>query len=210
MLKKFQRVFKPVPAAIVLIALVQCLPLPLNASTVYVYRNSHGSVLITDQPRSTTGYSLVSRRTYGTARKSNDFSKLRPIISLFDPLIHQIALLQKMDRSLIKAVIHAESAFNPDAVSSKGAVGLMQLMPNTARSYGVLDRNDPAQNVAAGSRHLKDLLKRYADTSLALAAYNAGIKSVDRFGGIPPYPETENYVKKVLILHELYRGRESG
>jgi soluble lytic murein transglycosylase-like protein len=106
-----------------------------------------------------------------------------------------------LNQALIDAVIVAESGYNHRAVSRAGAVGLMQLMPDTARAYGVSDREDPAQNVDGGSRYLRDLLARYLDLELALAAYNAGETAVERHGRrVPPYPETRDYVKKVLGL----------
>ena len=102
-----------------------------------------------------------------------------------------------LPRQLVRSVMSAESAFRPTAVSPKGAVGLMQLMPATAQSLGV-DLYDPAQNVDAGARYLRDLLIRY-DRKLwhALAAYNAGPEAVDRYGGVPPYPETISYVRRI-------------
>lgn len=100
---------------------------------------------------------------------------------------------------LVEAVIAVESAFNPQAVSSKGAIGLMQLMPKTARRYAVDNPFDPLQNIAGGIRYLRDLLHRFqGDLHLALAAYNAGETAVATYGGIPPYRETRQYVKKVL------------
>jgi hypothetical protein len=101
--------------------------------------------------------------------------------------------------SLVAAVISVESDFNPRAVSSRGALGLMQLMPSTAALLGVRNAFDPGENVDAGARHLRDLLDRFAnDVSLALAAYNAGAQAVVRHGGVPPYPETRAFVARVL------------
>ena len=108
---------------------------------------------------------------------------------------------------LIRAVIKAESNFNPKAVSHAGAQGLMQLMPATAGDYGVTDAFDVHQNIEAGTRHLAELLARYrGDVRLATAAYNAGAGAVERHGGIPPFTETRVYVERVGILHRRYRG----
>lgn len=104
-----------------------------------------------------------------------------------------------LEPSLVLAVIAVESAFQPQAVSHRGAQGLMQLMPATAAELGVADAFDPAANLDGGTRHLRDLLQRYSgDLSRALAAYNAGVASVERHGGVPPFPETQRYVAAVL------------
>lgn len=112
-----------------------------------------------------------------------------------------------VDPALIRAVIHAESSFNPNAVSRAGAAGLMQLMPATAQRMGVSDRFDPVQNVYGGTRYLKMLLGMFdGDIAKAVAAYNAGENAVIRHGGIPPYSETQAYVPKVLALYRQYQN----
>ncbi|HUF23096.1 MAG TPA: lytic transglycosylase domain-containing protein [Vicinamibacterales bacterium] len=117
----------------------------------------------------------------------------------FEALITQAAETHAVDPNLVRAVIKVESAWKPKARSHKGAMGLMQLMPATAREYGVRNAYDPAENINAGVKHLRSLLNRF-DVRLALAAYNAGAGAVERYGGIPPYRETREYVKKVLSL----------
>lgn len=116
----------------------------------------------------------------------------------YENLIHAAAQKHGLDEKLITEVIAVESNFNPKAVSSKNAQGLMQLLPETARAYSVRDIFDPAQNIEAGTHYLKDLLARYrGNLKLALAAYDAGPEMVDRYGGIPPFPETQNYVRQI-------------
>ena len=113
-----------------------------------------------------------------------------------------------VDPLLLQAVISQESGFNPNATSSAGAKGLMQLMPATAAGLGVTDPYDPTQSINAGARYLKTDLDRFGgDTSLALAAYNAGAGAVRSYGGIPPYPETQNYVKNILAHYESLKSQ---
>jgi hypothetical protein len=114
-------------------------------------------------------------------------------------LISRTAAKHGVDARVVNALIQVESAYHSRAVSPKGARGLMQLMPATGRQYGALDLFDPKVNLDAGIQHLKKLLTRY-DLPLALAAYNAGETAVDRFGGIPPFRETQNYVSRILYL----------
>ena len=122
-----------------------------------------------------------------------------------DYIIKEKADKYNLDESLIKAVIKAESGFNPNAVSKAGASGLMQLMPGTARGLGVEDIFDVEQNIEGGAKYLRGMLDRFdGDKSLALAAYNAGKKKKKRYGGIPPYQETQNYVKRVLSYERNY------
>jgi soluble lytic murein transglycosylase-like protein len=126
----------------------------------------------------------------------------------YDQAIAGAAKANTIQASLVRAVIVVESGFNPRAVSKRGAVGLMQLQPATARRYGVKDIYDPEQNIRAGSRYLSDLLTRFdSNLELALAAYNAGEEAVERYGRrIPPYAETLNYVPNVMRVYERLMG----
>ena len=124
----------------------------------------------------------------------------------FDPIIDQHAAAQGVSADLVRAVIQVESAFNPRALSPKGAMGLMQLMPATARSLGVLDASIPANNINGGVQYLAGLLKRFkGDISLAAAAYNAGPEAVEKYVGVPPFAETIVYVQRVKLLHQRYK-----
>lgn len=126
-----------------------------------------------------------------------DLSRGRSIESL-RKMIFNAASNQGVDPALVEAIVAVESAFNPMALSVKGAMGLMQLMPPTASRYGIADPFDPKQNVSGGVRYLRDLLLRFENLLHALAAYNAGERAVLRYQGLPPYPETQDYVRKVM------------
>lgn len=115
-----------------------------------------------------------------------------------------------VDPALVRAVVHAESSFNPNAVSPVGAAGLMQLMPATANRYGVTNRFDPAQSIKGGVEYLSFLLNLFGEPKLAVAAYNAGENAVVKYGGIPPYDETQAYVAKVMTLWSKYRQKDQG
>lgn len=196
---------------------------PAVAGNVYAFKDAQGNVLLTNvvgankQPRDTrfrrfdrlakiTWYAGTGGVTSGSTKRGTniDFSRSS---ALFDSIIEREATGNGIDRRLIKAVIHTESGFNPAALSGPGAQGLMQLMPATAAQYSVLDPFDPAENIRAGTRHLKYLLDRYRNLRLALAAYNAGEANVERYGGIPPFAETQDYVRKVISRYAgLYGG----
>ncbi|UCE87282.1 MAG: lytic transglycosylase domain-containing protein [Deltaproteobacteria bacterium] len=122
----------------------------------------------------------------------------------YDGVISLVARMQDVPPALVKAVIRTESNFNRLAVSPKGAQGLMQLMPSTAQHLGVQDPFESFQNVEGGVRYLRRLIDRYGSWRLALAAYNAGPEAVDHYGGIPPYRETREYVRKVLAYYDRY------
>jgi len=184
---------------------------PAKAGDIFVYQSADGSRLITDHPRVEPGYRLIKVYAESDAWKRSSRApapRVRPRASAYDDLIRRMASRYSLDPMLIKSVMHAESAFDPNAVSHKGASGLMQLMPATARRYGVRRVFDPRDNVRGGVRYLSYLLDRFdGDLELVLAGYNAGENAVDRQGGIPPYPETRHYVRKVLALYREYRSQ---
>jgi hypothetical protein len=142
------------------------------------------------------------RRIPGMAQSGTEAGWLRippEAASRYADMIRDVSLQYGLSPDLVRAVIRAESGFNPRAVSRKGAQGLMQLMPQTASSLGVRDSFDPRQNIEGGVRHLRYLMERYpGNPALALAAYNAGEAAVNYYRGIPPYPETQEYVRRVL------------
>ncbi len=140
-----------------------------------------------------------------------DFRTLRLNTAAFDAEIRAAAAQQGVEEAIVRAIIHAESSFNPNALSRVGAQGLMQLMPATARRFGVSNAFDPSQNIRGGVQYLAWLLKRYnGDLALVAAGYNAGEGAVDRYKGVPPYSETRRYVERVRLLAERYRGVRAG
>jgi soluble lytic murein transglycosylase-like protein len=144
---------------------------------------------------------------YACGNPNVDFGRLRLNTSAYQDEIASAAREFGVEESVVRAVIHAESAYRPTAVSRAGAQGLMQLMPDTARRFGVSDVFDARQNIRGGVQYLSWLLKRYGgDLNRAAAGYNAGEGAVDRHGGVPPYSETQRYVQRVALLAERYRA----
>lgn len=172
---------------------------------IYIYQNIHdGSKLFTDKVQSTRNYRLLWMEQ-DSPSPSQQFKKNA---RAFQPHIQYAAKSYGLSPALINAVIHVESYFNPEAISKAGAQGLMQLMPATAAQYSVKNPYDPRQNILAGSKHLSELLQELdGDLDLALAAYNAGINAVNKYGGVPPYSETQQYVVKVRKLLDQYESK---
>jgi soluble lytic murein transglycosylase-like protein len=189
---------------IVLLLLLIAAP---GTADIYKYEDDAGVLHFTDAP--------TDKRFKIFMRDIKKDKKLRTNFKLsacnrnpeeFESIINSCALEYGVNKSLVKAVIHAESGFNPGAVSPKGAQGLMQLMPKTAQGLNVADSFNPADNIKGGVRYLKFLLNTFnGDEALALAAYNSGLSRVAKYGGIPPYEETRNYVAKVLSYKKSYQ-----
>jgi soluble lytic murein transglycosylase-like protein len=155
----------------------------------------------------TINYSYIEKCYACGALPGLNFRTLRLNTVAFQDEIRAAALEHGVDESIVRAIIHAESAFNPRALSRVGAQGLMQLMPATASRFGVSNAFDAAQNIRGGVRYLAWLLKRFdGNLTLAAAGYNAGEGAVEKYGGVPPYNETQRYVQRVALLAERYRG----
>lgn len=174
---------------------------------VYKSVNSDGTALFSDRQPLNRPYQLVRYDCFACDPVSTVNWHTTPLFTQpYQIQIARAASTYQLDPALIRAVIHAESSFRPAIISSKGAIGLMQLMPQTAAHLGVADAHVPEQNIAGGSRYLAQLLKQYnGELNLALAAYNAGASNVKRYNGIPPFAETQAYVNRVAILHKRYQ-----
>ena len=183
------------------------LSLPVAAADIYKYEDDEGVLHFTDAP-SDHRFKIFMRDIKKDKQLRTHFRLTNCVgnPAEFEPIINSCASEFGVDKSLVKAVIHAESGYDPNAVSVKGASGLMQLMPNTARSLKVGNSLDPAENIRGGVRYLRFLLDTFrGDECLALAAYNAGLSRVAQYGGIPPYTETRNYVAKVMQYRKSYQ-----
>src|SRR5574340_249992 len=179
--------------------------LPAQAD-IYRYRDARGVFPFTNAPTEPQYAYYLPEVDDWKAYRRGRLAALDPSRrKAYDQIIHDVADRHQIDAALVKAVIRAESDFVPHAVSPKGAIGLMQLMPATARMHNVGRILDPRQNVEGGVEHLRYLLDRYAgNLRLALAAYNAGEKAVDSHGGVPPFPETWEYLSRVLRFRDSY------
>ena len=203
--KDFVMTSQKMPIFIFLVALFMAMP--AAASDIYKYEDKDGTLHFTDAP--------TDSRFKVFMRDIKKDKKLRTTFKLFgcardpkefEPIVNSCALEYGVDKSLVKAVIQAESGYNPNAVSRKGAAGLMQLMPRTAQDLKVSNSFDPSENIRGGVRYLKFLLDTFkGDVALALAAYNAGLSKVAQYRGIPPYEETRNYVGKVLSYQKSFQ-----
>ena len=177
--------------------------------TIYQFKDDNGTTLLTNKKKAEYNHLKVIKATYYPDSNIHSYSNwgsseasVLPSYSrnknAFDQMIRQAAQQHGVSEGLIKAVMHTESGFNINARSPVGAQGLMQLMPATARRFNVSNAYDPQQNIFGGARYLSWLLKRFnGNTQLAIAAYNAGEGNIDKYGGIPPFRETQDYVRRV-------------
>ncbi|MEY4635096.1 MAG: hypothetical protein RJA55_894 [Acidobacteriota bacterium] len=170
---------------------------PPAVAQIYSWRDADGKLVLSDRPREDRG----GMSTYAVPG-SSAVRATKPLAvsksALYDSSINEHSRRMGVPADLVRAVIQVESAFNPSAVSTKGAMGLMQLMPATAHELGVANPFEPDQNIRGGVTYLKRLLDRYhQNVELALAAYNAGMGNVEKYGDVPPFKETRNYVKKI-------------
>ena len=179
----------------------------LGEARAAIYRciDPEGAVLFTDSP-TRTGCRLLIGREPERPAASPAVAPNSGDVSRFDDLIVSSSERYGVDPALVRAVVKAESDFDETALSRKGAQGLMQLMPGTARLHNVANAYNAEQNIEGGVKHLRLLLDRYqGDLQLTLAAYNAGIQAVEKYRGIPPFSETREYVRRVLDFHQRYR-----
>ena len=195
-------------ARLILLGLLLGLLAAPAAADIYRYVDKYGRVILTDQPKN-DDYKLLVRTWKGweEAKSRVSYQDFHENRERHTPAIDDIARRYGLPVPLLHAVITAESAYDANAISRAGAVGLMQLMPETARRYGVVNRRNPADNLDAGARYLRDLLVMFDNNlSLALAAYNAGENAVKRYGNqVPPFAETQRYVQKVFEYYREYR-----
>lgn len=184
---------------------VVCLAAPA-AAQVYTYIDENGIQVYTNV-KPDPAYNARNVGCYGTCRTGVDWHSTPLRDEEFDEEIRATAEVFGVDDALIRAVMHAESWFNPDAVSHKGAEGLMQLIPATQLRFGVQDPFNPVENITGGTAYLAWLLDEFEqNVDFAVAAYNAGENAVRRHRGIPPYDETKEYVRRVRILYDRYRN----
>ena len=180
---------------------------PGAVADIYKYVDSNGTVHLTDRPQH-DGYQLIQLSRKKTLMSRINYRDKEANRKRFSGKIAEVANQYQVPEALLHAVITIESVYDPDAISRAGAGGLMQLMPATARRYGVFNRRDPTANLSGGTRYLRDLLIRFDnDIELALAGYNAGGSTVEKYGNqIPPFDETQEYVRKVLMLYSTNQG----
>jgi soluble lytic murein transglycosylase-like protein len=196
--------FRTVKSFLLVAVLSQILLASAALADIYRYEDEEGVIHFTDIPTDSK-FKIFMRDIKKDKALRTSFKVGDP--AEFEPLIASYATQYGIEKSLIKAVIAAESNYNPKAVSKKGASGLMQLMPKTAESLKVADCFNPSDNIRGGVRYLKFLLDTFkGDVALALAAYNAGMSNVAKYKGVPPFSETRNYIAKVMNYQRTYQS----
>lgn len=202
---------KSIPALLLLLGCSLC----RAGGNIYAYAAEDGSVSLSNVPTDARftlfvagpEQTLASARPTANRRGKSESAKAETRVVSYDTIVDEVSRTYGLESALLHAVISVESRYNPKAVSKKGAIGLMQLMPQTAKRYGVSDAFDPRQNLDGGAQYLRDLLRMFNNNvSLALAAYNAGEQAVMGHGNrIPPYDETQRYVPQVLDLYKRFQ-----
>jgi soluble lytic murein transglycosylase-like protein len=215
-----QRIWPAVAGALLMLPMLACHaqsgpadnpgnPSNSGGSKPKIYKHLAGGIpVFSDVPPTNGAYIILNESCYACSLTSTiNWHTTKLHLDEFDSEISSAAQTFRLESSLVRAVIHAESGFKPLAKSRKGAVGLMQLMPFTAREVGVVDANIPMQNIRGGVQYLAGLLMQFkGDITLATAAYNAGPGAVEKYKGIPPYAETQAYVQRVAVLHQRYKS----
>ncbi|MBI2817985.1 MAG: lytic transglycosylase domain-containing protein [Acidobacteria bacterium] len=194
----------------------------LKAGSISAYRESNGRVVFVNEPPGETYKppaipaepAAPANATSNTTNHQSQTGESRAVRSVFqsawDEMINAAAKRHRIDPALVRAVVQVESNFNPFAVSSRGAKGLMQLIPATARRFGVKNVFDPRANLDGGVRYLRYLMTLFSgDLRLSLAAYNAGENAVDRHSGVPPFPETQDYLRRISEIYPLSAASRS-
>ena len=198
---------KSLPALILILILGATTLAPDLFAEIYSYTDGDGVRHFSNVPTSRRYRLCGSELSLNSSFRFPRYSSGRNA-NAYDAIIQEACRHYGTSFGLIKAIIHVESGFNPNAVSRAGALGLMQIMPDNLNDFGVLDPFDPRDNVMGGTWYLKQLMKKYnSDLSLSLAAYNAGPEAVNKYGDIPPFPETKNYVQRVLEFYHHYRNQ---
>ena len=184
---------------------------------IFTYKDDNGVFHFTNIPSNDKRYKLLRKEgennpvpTVASLARASTWLPSETLIQQYSPIIEKASIAHGVEKALVHAVISAESGYNPTAISRAGAIGIMQLMPGTAKRYGVMNSLDPVQNINGGVRYLKDLLVMFnGNIELAVAAYNAGENAVVRYGNrIPPYAETVHYVPKVLGFYRKFQTKK--
>jgi soluble lytic murein transglycosylase-like protein len=194
-------------SAVVSLLMVMCNS-PMAFAQVYTYKNDQGITVFTNTKPDANKYKVKNHGCFGVCRVGVNWRRTPLKPDLYRHEVMQAAAQHGVDPHLIRAIMHAESWFEVDALSSAGAQGLMQLMPATQTRFNVDDAYNPTQNINAGSAYLAWLIKEFdQDLERVIAAYNSGENAVKRYDGVPPFAETQEYLRRVSILHKRYQNQ---